>query len=193
VDYVGHFGREVAAFESAGRNAASSRAAPAVPSCPGWVVTDLIVHLGFVHRLVARVISEQLQQPPGMNDRSWLGLPAEWQDWLPPGHAPRQSPAPAALLDWFRAGATELRELFRTADPSEQVWTWSADQSVGFWQRMQAIEAAVHRWDAQNAVYAAEPIDTALVRCFLAPLRVTAMFKYQAQRLTWRFSFGSGT
>jgi uncharacterized protein (TIGR03083 family) len=162
VDYTGHFGREVAAFESAVRKAVTSEAAPAVPSCPGWVVTDLVVHLGFVHRLVARVISEQLQQPPEKGDWSWLGLPAEWREWLPPGQAPRQSPVPAALLDWFHVGATDLRELFLTADPSEQVWTWSADQSVGFWQRMQAIEAAVHRWDAQNAVDAAEPIDTAL-------------------------------
>jgi hypothetical protein len=66
------------------------------------------------------------------------------------------------LLDWFQAGAAELRELFRAADPGERVWTWSADRSVGFWQRMQAIEAAVHRWDAQNAVSAAQPVDAAL-------------------------------
>lgn len=36
------------------------------------------------------------------------------------------------------------------------------DHSVGFWQRMQAIEAAVHRWDAENAVGAAGPLDAAL-------------------------------
>ena len=48
------------------------------------------------------------------------------------------------------------------ADPGEQVWTWSADHGVGFWQRMQAIEAAVHRWDAENAVGAAQPLDAAL-------------------------------
>lgn len=64
MDYVGHFGQEVAAFEAAGREAARSQAAPAVPSCPGWVVTDLVLHLGFVHRLVARVVGERMQQPP---------------------------------------------------------------------------------------------------------------------------------
>ncbi len=162
VDYIRHFGREVAAFEAAGREAVSFAAAPAVPSCPGWVMTDLILHLGMVHRLVARVVGGRMQEPPAEGDRSWLGLPGEWRDWLPPGRAPQQSPVPAALLDWFQAGATELQGLFRAADPGERVWTWSADQSVGFWQRMQAIEAAVHRWDAQNAVGAAEPIDAAL-------------------------------
>jgi Mycothiol maleylpyruvate isomerase N-terminal domain len=74
VDYVGHFRREVAAFEAAGRAAVGSEAAPAVPSCPGWVMTDLVLHLGVVHRYVARVIGEQMQQLPGGGDRSRLGL-----------------------------------------------------------------------------------------------------------------------
>ena len=60
------------------------------------------------------------------------------------------------------------------------MWTWSADHSVGFWQRMQAIEAAVHRWDAENAVGAVRPLDAALAadaigQTFevLAPMRRT--------------------
>ena len=162
VDYAEHFLREVAAFEAAGWLAAGSEAAPAVPSCPEWVVTDLVLHLGLVHRFVARVISERMQEPPGRDDRSWLGLAGEWRGWLPPGRAPRRSPVPSALLGWFRAGAADLQERFRAADPGERVWTWSADHSVGFWQRMQAIEAAVHRWDAENAVGAAQPFDAAL-------------------------------
>jgi hypothetical protein len=69
---------------------------------------------------------------------------------------------PAGLLEWFGAGAAHLAECFRAAEPGEQVWTWSPDHSVGFWQRMQAIEAAVHRWDAENALEAAGPLDAAL-------------------------------
>jgi len=111
---------------------------------------------------VARVIGERMQQPPGRGDRSWLGLAEEWRGWLPPGRAPQRSPVPAALLGWFHAGAADLQERFRAADRGEQVWTWSADHTVGFWQRMQAIEAAVHRWDAENAVGAARPLDAAL-------------------------------
>ena len=161
VDYVGHFEREAAAFEAAARRAAGSRAAPAVPSCPEWVVTDLVLHLGMVHRLVARVVSERMQQPPARGDRSWRELAGEWAGWLPPGRAPRQDPVPARLLDWFGAGAAQLAERFRAAEPGERVWTWSPDHSVGFWQRMQAIEAAVHRWDAENAVGTAGPLDAA--------------------------------
>lgn len=163
MDYAGHFEREAAAFKAAAQRAAGGEAAPAVPSCPGWVVTDLVLHLGMVHRLVARVIGERMQQPPALGDDwSWLGLPAEWSGWLPPGRAPEGSPLPTGLLDWFGAGAAGLEEQFRGTEPGEPVWTWSPDHSVGFWQRMQAIEAAVHRWDAENAVGTARPLDAAL-------------------------------
>jgi hypothetical protein len=64
-----------------------------------------------------------MQEPPQGTDRSWLGLAAEWMDWLPPGRAPQQSPVPAALLDWFHFGAADLQERFRAADPGERVWT----------------------------------------------------------------------
>lgn len=161
-DYARHLLREVAAFEAAGRAAAGLEAAPAVPSCPGWTATDLILHLGVVHRFVARVIGERMQQPPAGGDRAWLGLAEEWQGWLPPAHAPQRSPMPAGLLDWFHDGAADLAERFRTTAPGEQVWTWSADHSVGFWLQMQAIEAAVHRWDAENTVRAVRPLDAAL-------------------------------
>lgn len=162
MDYVQHFSREAASFEAAGRHAAGFGAAPAVPSCPDWVLTDLVLHLGMVHRFVARIIAERMRQPPDTTDFAWLGLTGEQASWLPPGRAPRSAPLPAALLDWFQAGAAGLAEQFRAADPGEQVWTWWADQTVGFWHRMQAIEVAVHRWDAENAVTAAKPIDEAL-------------------------------
>ena len=162
MDFVGHFFREVSAFESAGRAAVGFEAAPAVPSCPGWVVTDLILHLGVVHRLVARIIAGRMQQPPERGDWPWLALAEEWGGWLPPARAPQRSPVPAGLLDWFHDGAADLAERFRTTTPGEQVWTWSAGHTVGFWQRMQAIEAAVHRWDAENATGGARPLDAAL-------------------------------
>jgi uncharacterized protein (TIGR03083 family) len=202
VDYIGHFVREVAAFEAAGRAAAGFETAPAVPSCPGWVVTDLILHLGVVHRLVARIIGERMQEPPSRGDRSWLGLAEEWTGWLPPGRAPQRSPVPAGLPGWFHAGAAELQERFRAAEPGEQVWTWSADRTVGFWQRMQAIEAAVHRWDAENAVGAARPLDAALAadaigQTFevMAPMRRTVgkAPPGQGERFLFQRTDGPGT
>ena len=62
-------------------------------------------------------------------------------------------------MDWFAAGASTLESLFTSNDPDEAVWTWSHEQTVGFWLRMQAIEAAVHRWDAETATGAAQPVN----------------------------------
>jgi len=164
VDYVAHFTREVTAFEAAARTAARADAAPAVPSCPGWVATDLILHLGMVHRFLVRVIGERRQEEPASleDDWAWLELPGKCASWLPPGHAPHHAAVPSGLADWFGAGAAQLRAQFLAASPGDRVWTWSTDHSVGFWQRMQAIEAAIHRWDADSAVGAGLPIDSVL-------------------------------
>jgi len=204
VDYVAHFTREVTAFEDAARIAARANAAPAVPSCPGWVATDLILHLGRVHRFLVRVIDERMPEPPASleDDWAWLELPGECASWLPPGHAPHDAPVPPGLAGWFGAGAAQLREQFRAAGPGEEVWTWSTDHSVGFWQRMQAIEAAVHRWDADNAVGPVQPIDSALAadavgQTFevMAPMRraYAQAPPGQGERFLFRRTDGEGT
>ena len=48
------------------------------------------------------------------------------------------------MLDWFTDGAASLAEVFATTDPAMPALTWSTEQSVGFWLRMQTIEVAVH-------------------------------------------------
>ncbi|MEI5102705.1 maleylpyruvate isomerase N-terminal domain-containing protein [Streptomyces sp. PmtG] len=164
MDYVAHFRRETTAFEAAVRQAAraaESEGLPLVPSCPGWSVADLMFHLGSVHRAVIHVIAEGLREQPDTTDPSYLHLPAA-EGWPDPGQAPHRDRLPADLGDWFTDGATTLADLFATRDPAEPVWTWSSEQRVGFWQRMQTIEAAVHRWDAENAIGAAQPIDRLL-------------------------------
>src|SRR5215470_5039045 len=179
VDYVGHFGREVAAFETAARAALGAQPAPAIPSCPGWRVTNLVLHLGTVHRYVARVIAERLPEPPPEEeDLAWLAAPGECAGWLPLGAGPGDAALPVALVDWFAAGAADLRAQFQAAGPDETVWTWSADHTVGFWQRMQAIEAAVHRWDAQAAL-AADAVGQTFE--IMAPMRRTLIQAPQGQ------------
>ncbi|MEV4399281.1 maleylpyruvate isomerase N-terminal domain-containing protein [Nonomuraea sp. NPDC049607] len=65
MDHVAQFNREVRAFEAAARRASSSGGAPLVPSCPGWSVADLVIHLGAVHRHVHAVVRDRL---PGLPD-----------------------------------------------------------------------------------------------------------------------------
>ncbi len=137
---------------------------PDIPSCPGWNMTDLVLHLGGVHRHAARIIREKQRElvPISREDLGWLGLEHPYLHWLMTGQSPRDEPLPRELLLWFEEGSSELEAVFREADPEEPVWTWSPDKRVGFWLRTQAIEVAVHRWDAQLAHGIAEPIGAEL-------------------------------
>jgi uncharacterized protein (TIGR03083 family) len=164
MDFVPHFHREVVAFEAAVRRVADADGAPMVPSCPGWSVSDLVMHLGVVHRVVTHIIRDRLPGLPDTGDLTFLGLPADVRGWPRPENAPNRGPMPVGLPDWFAAGAAALESLFRSCGGSEPAWTWSQEQSTGFWMRIQAIEAAVHRWDAENTISVAQPIEAELAR-----------------------------
>lgn len=162
MDYLPHFTREVAAFTEAVRRTVGGQEAPPVPSCPGWRAGDLVVHLGGVHRFVSRVLERRLTESPDPSDLSLYGLPDDLTGWPHPEHAPNTAPVLPASLDWFEEGAARLGALFRDTDPAQSVWTWSADRTAGFWLRMQTIEAALHRWDAEEITGRGGPLDGAL-------------------------------
>lgn len=162
MDYVPHFRREITAFEDAVRRASGAGSAPPIPSCPGWSMSDLLFHLGFVHRYVTHIVGQRLTAPPDPTERTFLDLPTDTQGWPVPERAPNHGPVPASLIDWFTDGAAALEALFASRDPDEPVWTSSRERNVGFWARMQSIEAAVHRWDAENAIGEPQPIDADL-------------------------------
>jgi uncharacterized protein (TIGR03083 family) len=100
----------------------------AVPTCPGWTVTDLTRHVGQVY----------LHKTTAMREG------AEPDDWPPKDLAEEE---PLALLD--RAYA-ELRHEFATRRPGDPVGTWyTRDQTVGFLIRRMAQETVIHRIDAE--------------------------------------------
>ncbi|MGW0804117.1 maleylpyruvate isomerase family mycothiol-dependent enzyme [Nonomuraea sp. NPDC002799] len=175
------FRREVRAFHDVAQQAAQGDHTPLVPSCPGWSVADLVVHLASTHRSVISIIEGRLPGPPDPSDLSFLDLPADPAGWPDPALAPHTGPIQAGVLDWFADGAAQLADLFEQRSPDEAVWTWSVEQTVGFWSRMQTIEAAVHRWDAGNALGTARPIDADV-----AVDAIAQMFEVMAPaRRTW--------
>ena len=109
-----------------------------VPTCPGWTVRDLVLHLGEVHRWATAAITSgatKLGEVPG--------------DSLGP------LPEPADTIDWFCRGAIALRETLDSADPSFEYAAFLADPAaprVRFWARRQAMETSVHRVDAESAL-----------------------------------------
>ena len=103
----------------------------AVPSCPGWNVAGLALHLGTVHR---------------------------WADQLVRSLAPTRVPASEMGLDegpadaeWLRRGGATLVQTLRSADPAAPMWAWGPDQHVRFWSRRQLHETLVHRFDLELA------------------------------------------
>ena len=111
-----------------------------VPSCPEWDVAELVRHTSEVHRHKAAVIRSGI---------SWDEREVGPQD-------------PNEVTDWYRAGLDDLILLFETTDPNAPAKTWGTGTTVGWWLRRMAQETAVHRWDAENAVGDAAPIDPEL-------------------------------
>lgn len=210
MNYIEHFRTEAQSFLAAARQAVGDDPAPAVPSCPGWTMTELVLHLGYVHRIIARVLSERLLAAPEFGGLSWLGLTAEQAGWLrdllaardegrTAGSALPRRQLPAAVVDWFGAGAAELERQFLITSPEEPVWTWGTSQTAGFWQRMQAIEAAIHRWDAGNAIGDPAPMDaelaadaTAQTFEVMAPMRREMLHAKPGNGERFRFSRTDG-
>lgn len=139
-----HFVRETTAFHRAALLAAASGAPLPVPSCPDWNTSDLVRHLGRVHRLVNHIIVERLDEMP--------------QDRNTPFAAPDDA-TPDDLADWFAEGAMALAETFSRTDPETAAWTWRGEPGVSYWLRMQTVEAAVHRWDLEGAIGSPQPVD----------------------------------
>jgi uncharacterized protein (TIGR03083 family) len=111
-----------------------------VPSCPGWSLLDLFGHLGSVHHWATEVVrtSAAAEQPS----------------------APRE---PEVLLPWFAEGAVGVLESLAASVPGTPCWNFGPPpRLVDFWIRRQAIETAVHRWDALTATGASPALDPAL-------------------------------
>jgi uncharacterized protein (TIGR03083 family) len=105
-------------------------AAP-VPSCPGWTVADLIVHLGETHLWARHAIV--------------AGNPEAPDPEAPSDHE--------ALPGWYRGAADALLGTLRSVDPAAPAWTFGLPpRTAAFWSRRQAHEASMHGWDLATAV-----------------------------------------
>ena len=110
----------------------------AVPTCPGWSCERLVGHVG----------------------RTW-----RWTaGWVATGASPDVEPAPVGddVVPWARAGLDALMAELDALDPAASVETWLGPRPAAFWPRRMAMEAALHRVDAQSAVGVPTPIDLRL-------------------------------
>ena len=107
-----------------------------VPTCPGWTVRDLIVHLGGVHRWATDIVARG-RTSAGDDDEAFFAAPADDD----------------ALLPWFVEGAGSLIGTLRAApaDLAAFVFLKNAPPPAVFWARRQAHETTVHGVDALAA------------------------------------------
>lgn len=114
-------------------SAAMAAAETPVPSCGSWTMTDLLGHIGALHRWVTALT-----------------------DLAPTDKAAGFEPPPseyAELLGWCRDGAARLREKLAALGPEHEckAFRW-APPNTAFWARRQAHEIAIHRLDADLAI-----------------------------------------
>jgi uncharacterized protein (TIGR03083 family) len=133
-----------------------------VPTCPGWTVRDLLLHVGGVHRWAATVVGEARTEPIDIEQ------PYDIVDELPDDDG---------LLAWFRAGHAGLVDTLEQAPADVACWAFlPAPSPLAFWARRQVHETTVHRADADAAagMRTSVPADTAadgideLLTCFVS-------------------------
>ncbi len=155
----------ITALDSAGQRLAAAAAEAgqdaAVPSCPDWVVRDLVRHQGGVHRWATGYVGERRTELWDVDMEDVVG------DW----------PADGDLIDWFDDGLATLVQTLTDADPDLDCFTFLAAPSpLAMWSRRQAHETTVHRVDAELAAgwaptsvpvpFAADGVDE-LLSCFI--------------------------
>lgn len=134
----------------------------AVPTCPGWYVATLVAHIGEVQRFWTHQIVNRAQASQDLLPTAYDSCPGllEWVDGADKGK-PDLEAIPAGLVEWFERATDDLCAAFEAADPDEQIWHWSGDNRAITHMRNQAVEATLHRWDAQNAHEVTTPIELA--------------------------------
>ena len=159
----------IAAIASEGERLAAAAAAAgpdaAVPSCPDWVVRDLVRHQGGVHRWATGIVA-------GPRTEAWnVELDEVVGTW----------PSDAELIGWFGDGLDRLVSALSAADPGLVCWTFlKAPSPLAMWARRQAHETSIHRVDAELAAewpvtpfpapFAADGVDE-LLTCFITRRR----------------------
>jgi uncharacterized protein (TIGR03083 family) len=131
---------ELIATDSRALAAAAARGLTArITFCPDWSMADLVRHVLQVHRSWCRIVEEGITEP------GWSEEPLPGDD---------------ELLPAFLASAARFADVLAQTDPEKPCWTWGPEHNAGFVQRFQVQEAALHRWDAQQATGTPDPIAT---------------------------------
>ena len=122
-----------------GSGAEADLATP-VPSCPDWMIHDLVTHLGAANWWGGANVRE------ANPDARARGMRAVMES------APSAAEGVAALAGWYADLAIEALEVYTDADPEDPAWTLAGPGHAGYWMRRQLHETVIHRWDLEKAL-----------------------------------------
>jgi uncharacterized protein (TIGR03083 family) len=138
--YLQAFSREGELFAAA---AACVSPDTPIPTCPDWVMRDLVIHLGHVHRWARTYVTS------GRQDMLTDAEEAELFSTPPDDRS---------LLPWFRDGHAALAAAFTAAPADLACWTFlRAPTPLTFWARRQTHETGIHRVDAESPTGSCSP------------------------------------
>lgn len=136
----------VAESAAALATAAEAGADVAIPSCPGWTMSDLVAH---VAPLFAGWYPHHLQSAP---DEGSIKAALAAAPPLPEAHDERVS--------YLRDGAAGFVALASSMDLDQPSWAFFAAAPARFWVLRTATESWIHRWDAEGAMGPAPTLDS---------------------------------
>ncbi len=129
-----------------------------VPTCPEWTLLDLVQHLGTSHGRWAATVAAGPADAHPAETASPGGPAAPWER----SGGPAAPWAREALLAWSAESTEQLLSALRESGPDRGCWTWwggsQSPQTCGAVARHQLQHVAVHTYDAQISVGAAQPL-----------------------------------
>lgn len=117
-----------------------------VPTCPGWTLGQLVLHIGRGDRWCTRIVAEE--SGDFIDPRTVSG-----------GNPPVDHDAQIA---WLHEGPPALLDAVAQTGADRPVWTFLGPRPAGWWIRRRLHETAVHRADAALALGVGFDIDPAL-------------------------------
>jgi len=130
--YLGHLDRESRRFAEL---LAGVDPAMPVPTCPDWTAADLVWHLTEVQWFWGSIASGPILDAKEV-ERADADKPVRPQDYH-------------ELLALFGTSRERLATAIADGPDDTPLWSWAAEQTLGFTRRRQAHEALIHRVDAE--------------------------------------------
>jgi uncharacterized protein (TIGR03083 family) len=150
-----------------------------VPQYPGWLISDLVSHLGGNHARTTIICREFPTERPS---------------------APRP-PQGADIIEWYEANLEEMLAALEESDLAATAWGFWPESTIGLWEKRMVIETGLHRWDADQAFGEPAPLSAVVARTALDEFgemwvprmgEITGVLEVNAIDLGETWSFGSG-